>query len=249
MAKNKTLIYGRHPILDTINNGGSIDKIFLQKNISKDFDADIRKACKQYGIPMQYVPKEKLNRLCGQNHQGVVGFLSLVEYKKLDDLIPFIYEQSGTPLFLILDGITDVRNFGAIARSAELSGVQAIIIPQRGGAAINEDAIKTSAGALTKIAVCRESSLQKAITSLKLNGIKVIGSALDSENLLYEADLMGPTAIVMGSEGRGISREILKVLDSTFKIPQVGTTDSFNVSVATGIILYEALRQNQVALK
>ena len=143
----------------------------------------------------------------------------------------------------------DVRNFGAIARSAELSGVQAIIIPQRGGAAINEDAIKTSAGALTKIAVCRESSLQKAITSLKLNGIKVIGSALDSENLLYEADLMGPTAIVMGSEGRGISREILKVLDSTFKIPQVGTTDSFNVSVATGIILYEALRQNQVALK
>ena len=243
MAKNKNLIYGRHPIMDTLQSGGSIDKIFLQKNISKDFDAEIRKACREYGVPMQYVPKEKLNRLTSKTHQGIVGFLSLVEYKKLEDLIPFIYEQSGVPLFLILDGITDVRNFGAIARSAELCGVQAIIIPQKGGAAINEDAIKTSAGALSKISVCRETSLKKAIDKLKLNGISVLGASLQAKQALYDVDFMGPTAIVMGSEGKGISREIEKLLDSTFLIPQVGTTDSFNVSVATGISLYEVLRQ------
>ena len=243
MAKNKNLIFGRHPILDTIQSGGSIDKIFLQKSISKDFDAEIRKACREYGIPMQYVPKEKLNRLTSKNHQGVVGFLSMVEYKKLEDLIPFIYEQSGVPLFLILDGITDVRNFGAIARSAELCGVQAIIIPQKGGAAINEDALKTSAGALSKIAVCRETSLKKAIEKLKLNGITVLGASLQAKQALFNVDFVGPAAIVMGSEGRGISREIEKLLDSTFFIPQVGTTDSFNVSVATGISLYEVLRQ------
>jgi len=246
MAKNKNLIYGRHPILDTIQTGASIDKIFLQKNISKDFDTEIRKSCRQFGIPMQYVPKEKLNRLCGQNHQGVVAFLSLVEYKNLEDLIPFIYEQSGIPLFLILDGITDVRNFGAIARSAELCGVQAIIIPQKGGAAINEDAIKTSAGALSKIAVCRETSLKKAIEKLKLNGIRVLGASLESKSVLFDSDFLGPTAIVMGSEGRGISKEIHKMLDDTFLIPQVGTTDSFNVSVATGISLYEVLRQRRM---
>ena len=246
MAKNKNLIIGRHPILDTIQSGGSIDKIFLQKSISKDFDTEIRKACREYGIPMQYVPKEKLNRMTSKNHQGVVGFLSMIEYKKLEDLIPFIYEQSGTPLFLILDGITDVRNFGAIARSAELCGVQAIIIPQKGGAAINEDALKTSAGALSKIGVCRESSLKKAIEKLKLNGIAVLGASLQAKQALYDLDFIGPIAIVMGSEGRGISREIEKLLDNTFLIPQVGTTDSFNVSVATGISLYEVLRQRSI---
>ncbi len=245
MAKNKNLIYGRHPILDTLQSGGSIDKIFLQKNISKDFDSEIRQACRTYGIPMQYVPKEKLNRLTSKNHQGIVGFLSLVEYKNLDDLIPFIYEQSGIPLFLILDGITDVRNFGAIARSAELCGVQAIIIPQKGGAAINEDAIKTSAGALSKIAVCRETSLKKAIEKLKLNGIRVLGASLESKAALYDSDFLGPSAIVMGSEGKGISPEISKLLDDTFLIPQIGTTDSFNVSVAAGISLYEVLRQRK----
>jgi len=247
MAKNNNLIYGRHPIMDTINAGGSIDKIFLQKNISKDFDSEIRRACRLFDIPMQYVPKEKLNRLCGQNHQGVVAYVSLVEYKNLDDLIPFIYEQSGTPLFLILDGITDVRNFGAIARSAELCGVQAIIIPLKGGAAINEDAMKTSAGALSKIAVCRESNLRKAIEKLKLNGISVLGASLDAKAPLYKADLLGPTAIVMGSEGVGISADLLQVLDSSFLIPQIGTTNSFNVSVAAGITLYEVLRQRQSA--
>ncbi len=245
MAKKSNLIYGRHPILDTINAGGSVDKIFLQKNISKEFDSDIRQACRQFGIPMQYVPKEKLNRLCGQNHQGVVAFLSMVEYKNLEDIIPFIYEQSSVPLFLLLDGITDVRNFGAIARSAELCGVQAIIVPQKGGAAINEDAMKTSAGALSKIQVCRVSSLKKAIDLLKLNGIKVIGASLQAKTELFDMDMVGPTAIVLGSEGAGISNDVGKLLDDHFLIPQVGTTDSFNVSVAAGITLYEVMRQNR----
>jgi len=243
MAKKANLIYGRHPILDTIESGGSIDKIFLQKTVSKEFEKEIKQACRHHGIPLQFVPKEKLNRLCGRNHQGVVGFLSLIEYKKLEDIIPFIYEQSNAPLFLLLDGITDVRNFGAIARSAELCGVQAIIIPQKGGAAINEDAIKTSAGALTKISVCRERSLRKAIQLLKLNGIKVIGASLQGSTPLYNMDMQVPTAIVLGSEGRGISQEITKLLDDKFLIPQVGSTNSFNVSVAAGITLYEVLKQ------
>jgi len=246
MAKKSNLIYGRHPIVDTIQSGGSIDKIFLQKSISKDFEREIRQLCRSFGIPMQYVPKEKLNRLTGQNHQGVIGFLSLVEYKKLEDIIPFIYEQSTSPLFLLLDGITDVRNFGAIARSAELCGVQAIIVPQKGGAAINEDSIKTSAGALTKINVCRESSLRKAIQQLKLNGIRVIGASLQAKRPIYKVDLVSPTAIVLGSEGRGISNDVAKLLDDQFLIPQVGTTDSFNVSVAAGITLYEVLRQREM---
>jgi len=245
MAKKSNLIYGRHPILDTINAGGSVDKIFLQKNISKDFETEIRQACRKFGIPMQYVPKDKLNRLTSKNHQGIVAFLSMVEYKKLEDIIPFIYEQSSVPLFLLLDGITDVRNFGAIARSAELCGVQAIIVPQKGGAAINEDAMKTSAGALAKIQVCRETSLRKAIELLKLNGIKAIGASLQAKSALYDMDMVGPTAIVLGSEGAGISRDITKLLDDHFLIPQVGTTDSFNVSVAAGITLYEVMRQNQ----
>jgi len=245
MAKNSSIIYGRHPIMELIQSGGSIDKIFLQKGINKDFETEIRQACRTYGIPMQYVPKEKLNRLCGQNHQGVVGYISLVEYKKLEDIIPFIYEQSSVPLFLLLDGITDVRNFGAIARSAELCGVQAIIIPQKGGAAINEDAIKTSAGALTKISVCRETSLRKSIEQLKLNGIKVVGASLEATQPIYDLDMQMPTAIVLGSEGKGISRDVSKLLDDQFLIPQVGTSNSFNVSVAAGITLYEVLRQRQ----
>ncbi len=246
MAKKSNLIYGRHPIVDTIQSGGSIDKIFLQKGISKDFEGEVRQLCRSFGIPLQYVPKEKLNRLTGQNHQGVIGFLSMVEYKKLEDIIPFIYEQSTVPLFLLLDGITDVRNFGAIARSAELCGVQAIIIPQKGGAAINEDAIKTSAGALTKINVCRETSLRKAIQQLKLNGISVMGASLQADKPLYNMDMQVPLAIVLGSEGRGISNEISKLLDDQFLIPQIGSTDSFNVSVAAGITLYEVLKQRSV---
>lgn len=246
MPPKKNIIYGRHPIVEALSTGASIEKVLLQKSISKDFEKEIRNLCLETGIPFQYVPKEKLNRLVSKNHQGVVGFMSFIEYSKIEDVIPFIYEKSETPLFLILDGVTDVRNFGAIARSAELSGVHAIIIPEKGGAGINEDAIKTSAGALNRIHVCREKNLKKVIKDFQLNGIHVTASSLKENKVISDCDFTGPMAIIIGSEDRGVSHTLLKETDSNFIIPQKGKIDSFNVSVATGIILYEVNRQRDL---
>jgi len=237
------MIIGRHPIVDAINNGNTFDKVILQKGIDKDFDRQIKELTKSNQIPLQIVPREKLNRIYNGQHQGVIGFLSLVNYFSLDDVLPIIYEKSEVPLLLILDGITDVRNFGSIARSAECCGVHAIIIPQKGSAQINPEALKASAGALTKMTICRAPSLIKAIDTLKLNGITVYASNLGTEKVINQIDFNVPTALVIGSEGDGVSSAILKKVDEHFIIPQQGSTDSFNVSVATGIMLYEVLRQ------
>lgn len=237
------MIIGRHPIVDAIQNGNTFDKIILQKGIDREFDKQIKALSKTFNIPLQIVPREKLNRIYNGQHQGVIGFLSLVNYFSLDDVLPLIYEKSEVPLLLILDGITDVRNFGSIARSAECCGVHAIIIPQRGSAQINPDALKASAGALTKMTICREPSLIKAIDTLQLNGISVYASNLGTDNMIHDLDFKNPTALVIGSEGDGVSSGILKKVNDHFIIPQKGTTDSFNVSVATGIMLYEVLRQ------
>lgn len=241
--KTKTMIIGRHPIIDAIHNGNSFDKIILQKNIDRDFDNEIKELSKRFKIPLQIVPKEKLNRIYNGQHQGVIGFLSLVDYFELEDVLPMIYEQSETPLLLLLDGITDVRNFGSIARTAECSGVHAIILPLKGSAQINPEALKASAGALTKMTICRTPSIVKAINLLQLNGIQVYASSLGAEKAIYDLDFNGPTALVIGSEGDGVSSAVLKKADQQFIIPQKGTSDSFNVSVATGIMLYEVGRQ------
>lgn len=246
MAKSqfqKSIIYGRHPIVDAIKSGASIDKVMLQQGIRGEFEKEIRQLTKSNNIPLQVVPKERLSKFVGGNHQGIVGFLSMLTYYKLEDVLPMIYEKSETPLILLLDGVTDVRNFGAIARSAEICGVHAIVIPHKGGAKINEEAIKTSAGALTRIMVCREKSLVSAIEYLQLSGIQSFASNLKAEKKIFELDWTQPAAIVIGSEGEGVSYPILKKTDENFIIPQKGTTDSFNVSVATGIILYEVTRQ------
>ena len=246
MAKNqfkKSIIYGRHPITDAINSGTSIDKIMLQQGIRGEFEKEIRHLTKANNIPLQVVPKERLSKFVRGNHQGIVGFLSMLTYYRLEDVLPMIYEKSETPLILLLDGVTDVRNFGAIARSAEVCGVHAIVIPQKGGARINEEAIKTSAGALTKIPVCREKSLISAMEYLQLSGIQIFASDLKATKKIYELDWTQPAAIVIGSEGEGVSFPVLKKVNENFIIPQKGTTDSFNVSVATGIILYEVMRQ------
>ncbi len=237
------MIFGRHPVLDAIKTGTPIDKLLLQQGIRGDFEREIRYLSKQNNIPLQVIPKERLQKYTSGNHQGIVGILSFLTYYKLEDVLPTIYEKSENPLFLLLDGVTDVRNFGAIARSAELCGVHAIVIPQKGSAQVTADAIKTSAGALTNIAVCREKTISGAIDFLVMNGIAVYVSSLGASQQLHEIDFTEPTAIVMGSEGDGVSQSILKKIDSHFIIPQVGTTDSFNVSVATGIILYEVMRQ------
>jgi 23S rRNA (guanosine2251-2'-O)-methyltransferase len=243
--KNKTMIIGRHPVLDAISGGSTFERILIQKGIERDVDHRIKSLCKQFDIPTQSVPKEKLNRIYNGNHQGVIGFLSLVTYYKIEDVLPTIYEKSEIPLILILDGITDVRNFGAIARTAEVCGVQAIVVPDKGTAQINPEALKASAGALTKILVCREKSLTKAIETIQLNGIKVFASSLATEDSIFDLEFGGPTALVIGSEGDGVSNAVLRKVDQLFKIPQKGSTDSLNVSVATGMMLYEVMRQRQ----
>lgn len=241
-----TMIMGRHPILDAIEAGKEIDRLVLQRGVSREFEREIKEISRYHQIPLQIIPKERMDRYTRKNHQGIIGFIALIKYYKIADVLPLIYERSETPLFVMLDGVTDVRNFGAIARSAELCGVHAIIIPDKGAAQINEVALKTSAGALTKIPVCRETSLAKTIDFLKLSGIQIYASSLSTKDPIHALDFTGPTALVIGSEGDGVSKKVLSMVDQHFIIPQKGTTDSFNVSVATGICLYEVMRQRTV---
>lgn len=244
MQEKKTqLIYGRHPVVDAIQNGMAMDKIMIQQGTRGDFEKEIRVLSKSFNIPLQFVPKERLTKMVRGNHQGIVGIVSLISYQLIEDILPLIYEKSEVPLLLLLDGITDVRNFGAIARSAACAGAHALIIPKKGGAAINSEAIKTSAGTLTTIPVCRESSLTKAVEYLQMNGIQVLASSLKGKRMLFELDLTIPTAIIMGAEGLGVHQNLIEKSDDLVIIPQQGGTDSYNVSVASGIILYEALRQ------
>ncbi|KAA3621384.1 MAG: 23S rRNA (guanosine(2251)-2'-O)-methyltransferase RlmB [Bacteroidetes bacterium] len=247
MKKDKTqLIYGRHPVIDAINEGTNFDKIFLQQGTRGEFEKELRKLCNKHNIPLTVAPKEKLNKFTRSNHQGVIGLVSLIPYYLIEDLLPSIYENNENPLILILDGVTDVRNFGAIARSAEICGAHALVVPRKGSALINAEALKTSAGALTKIPVCRENSLITAIETIQMSGIKVMASSLKAEKLLFNFDLTEPVALIVGAEGEGISTGVERKADELFIIPQAGTTDSFNVSVATGIMLYEVMRQRMV---
>jgi len=237
------LIYGRHPIMDAIENGASIDKIMLSQTLKGDYEKELRNICKERNIPLHIVPKDRIASVTQKNHQGVLGFLSFLEYQLIEDVFPLIYEKGEVPLIMVLDSITDVRNMGAIARSAEAMGVHALIIPFKKTAQINAEAMKTSAGALTKIPVCRTASLGNAIDYLLMNGLQVVAAELRGKDTLEELDLTLPTAIVMGSEDEGVRPHILRKATSWFKIPMMGTTDSFNVSVAAGIVLYETIRQ------
>lgn len=242
MAKNN-IIYGRHPITDAIQSGQIFDKVLIQKGIRGEFEREIRQLTKQYNIPLQYAPKERMNKLVSKNHQGIIGFIAQIPYYLLEDVLPTLYEKETLPLVLILDGITDVRNMGAIARTAECAGVQALVIPKKNTAPINADAIKSSAGALIKLPVCRVEKLSAAIDFLQQSGFQVLASDLKASVYLHQMDFSIPTAIIVGAEDVGVRPHLLKKVNQQFKIPQVGTTDSYNVSVATGMILYEVLRK------
>lgn len=220
-----------------------IDKILMFKNASGESIKEIRELAKVLNIPLQYVPNEKLNSLTNINHQGVIAFKSGIVYQDLQQVIDWVNEKGETALFVILDGVTDVRNIGAIARSAFCCGSQAIIIPDKGVGALNEDAIKSSAGALEQINICRVNSLMKAVDTLHLNGIKVYASEMTATKKLYELALTEPAAVIMGSEDKGVFPALMKICDEQFKIPMAGSFESLNVSVATGMILYEAMRQ------
>ncbi len=239
-------IFGLRAVIEAIEAGKEIEKILIQRGIAGELFNQLRKALRGSEIPFQIVPPEKIKRLTSKNHQGVIAFVAEVTYYRAEDLLPKVFEEGKIPLLLILDKITDVRNFGAIARSAECAGVNFIIIPSRGAAQINADAVKTSAGALHRIPVCRENNVKDTITYLKEYGLQVIACHEKTDKLIYAADFSQPTAIIMGSEDTGISAEYLKLCDYAVKIPMPGKTASLNVSVATGIVLFEAIRQKSV---
>ncbi len=241
--KSNQQVFGIRAVIEAIESGKEIESLMIQKGISGDLFRELRKLIDQYDIKYQYVPIEKLNRICKGNHQGVFAFISPISFHKVEDLIPFIFENGETPLLLVLDRITDVRNFGAIARTAECAGVHGIVVPMRESAAIHSDSIKTSAGALFRIPVCRVSNLKKTIEYMQESGLQVVACTEKNDESIYTTDFSTPTAIVMGSEEDGISNDILRIVDKYAKIPLLGEIESLNVSVATGVILYEALRQ------
>lgn len=244
-------IFGWHSVLEAIEQGKALDKVLVQKGAKNAALSKIQPKVAENGGQMQTVPKAKLDRLVRNerfksNHQGIAAFLSLIDYYQLEDIIPKVYEEGGTPLFLLLDGITDVRNLGAIARTAECMGAQALIVPGAGSAEINALAIKTSAGALNRLWVTRTKSLSHAIEYLKLNGIQVLGSSLKGKRTLKEMPLADPIAIVLGSEDAGMSKEVSELCDHHFIIPMAGNTQSLNVSVSAGMMLYECLSQRNL---
>lgn len=233
---------GRDEVLAAIRSGKQLDRIYLQATVHGEQIDQIRELAFQHAIPINKVPVEKLNSLNVSNHGGCVALISKVQYQDVQDVIDQVVEKGEAPLLLILDGITDVRNIGAIARTAYCCGVHAIIIPDKGIGALNEDAILTSAGALELIPVCRVNSLMKTVDDLHLNGLKVFASEMKADTLLTDLPLTEPCAIVMGSEEKGIFPALMKICDDRFKIPMKGDLDSLNVSVATGMILYEAMK-------
>ncbi len=244
MKTNRHIIYGLRPVIEAITAGKEIDKIILQQGLKGDLYKELIDLAKQCEYPIQKVPVEKLNKLSNnQNHQGVVAFLASVSYANLENVVPSIYEDGKTPLILILDRITDVRNFGAIVRTAECCGVDAIVIPAQGAAQINEDAVKTSAGAIHKMAICRSQNIKTTIHFLKASGLKVMAASEKAKQIYTKADFSAPLAIILGSEEDGVSPEYMKLCDELIAIPLFGEIGSLNVSVACGVILYEAIRQ------
>ena len=244
--KKSPLIIGRQPLIETIKAGRAVDKILLQRNITGETISEIRDLARENHIPVQVVPVEKLGSLTKANHQGVVAFAGLVQYLDLQQVIDHVTGSGELPLFVMLDGITDVRNIGAIARTALCTGAHAMIIPDKGVGALNEEAMKSSAGALEHIQVCRVQSLLKAIDTLHLNGIRVFTSEMGAERKVFELPLAEPCCIVMGSEDKGVQPYLRKAADEFFSIPMAGDFDSLNVSVAAGIILYEAMKKRSL---
>ena len=241
--EKSNFIFGTRTAIEAIRAGKEVDKIFIQKGLNNELFAELRKLITDGNIPHQFVPIEKLDRITGKNHQGVICFLSEITFYNIENLLPGIYEKGTVPLLLILDKVTDVRNFGAICRTAECSGVNAIIIPTRGSAQINADAVKTSAGALQLIPVCREDNLKNTIIFLKESGVQIVACTEKTDDYYYSLDFTQPTAIIMGSEEDGISGEYLKLCDHKAKIPLLGEIQSLNVSVACGVLLYEVVKQ------
>lgn len=243
--KKENFIYGIHPVMEALKSGKEIEKIMIQTGLKGEGFQQLHSLIREMEIPVQFVPMEKLNRITRQNHQGVVAMISEITYQKIEAILPMVYEQGKTPLVVMLDHITDVRNLGAIARTAECSGVDAILIPEKGSAQVNQDAIKTSAGALYKVPVCRYNSSKEIITFLKSSGLKIVAATEEASSDYTDIEMTQPVALILGSEESGISAELLKISDELIRIPIFGDIQSLNVSVAAGVIIYEILRQRK----
>lgn len=242
----KDMIFGIRAVIEAIQAGSEIDKILVRRDMTSELSRELFTALNGLEVPVQKVPLEKLNRITLKNHQGVIAFISPVTYQHIEDIIPSIYEEGRMPFIVVLDAVTDVRNFGAIARTCECAGVDAIVVPLKGCAALNGDAVKTSAGALLKIPVCREHNIVDALKFIVSSGIKVVAATEKASQNYTETSMTEPLAIVMGAEDEGVSPEILRMCDNMVKIPMLGTIDSLNVSVAAGVLIYEAVRQRQL---
>jgi len=240
---NNDYIFGIRAIIEAIRSGKTIDKLMVKKGLQGELFQELSELIKEFQVNAQYVPEEKLNRITRKNHQGVIAFISPVPFYELDEIITRTYENGETPFFLYLDQVTDVRNFGAIVRSAECAGVHAIIVPEKGSAQINADAVKTSAGALHTMPVCKVRNAYNTLKNLQENGIKLFAATEKAQTVYFEEDYKAPCTIIMGAEDTGISNEILRIADSLIKIPLKGKIESLNVSVATGILLFEVLKQ------
>ena len=240
------MIFGTRAVIEAVQAGKEIDKILMRRDLQNDLSRELFNIVKTTHIPIQRVPSEKLDRLTRKNHQGVIAFISAVTYQKLEDIVPFLYETGKNPFIVLLDGVTDVRNFGAIARTCVCAGVDALVIPARNSVSVNADAVKTSSGALLSLPVCKENSITDAIKYLQNCGYCVFAATEKAEKTYTQTDYSTPTAIVMGGEDYGIASENLRICDEWVKIPLLGTIASLNVSAAAAVLVYEVVRQRNV---
>ncbi|MCM1369440.1 MAG: 23S rRNA (guanosine(2251)-2'-O)-methyltransferase RlmB [Candidatus Amulumruptor caecigallinarius] len=239
-------IFGIRAVIEAVESGKNIDKVLVRRDLGGDLAKELLYKIREYGVVMQKVPVEKLNRITMKNHQGAIAIISPVEYQRLENLVPALYEEGKTPLLLVLDGLTDTRNFGAIGRTADCAGVDGILIPERGSVSVTPDAVKTSAGGLFYVPVCRENDLAAAVRFLQQSGIKVVAASEKGAVDYTQIDFTVPVAIVMGSEDTGISENVLRICDEMATIPVLGNISSLNVSVAAGVMMYEAVRQRSL---
>ena len=243
--EKEDFVFGTRAVIEAINNGRPIDKVLIKTGLNNDLFQQLYHLIKENKVPFQFVPLGKINRVTRKNHQGVVALLAPTEFHNIEFLLPAIFEKGETPLLLILDEITDVRNFGAVVRTAECAGVQAIIVPEKGSARIGGDAVKTSAGAIHYVPVCRVDNLVKTIQFLQDSGIRIVAATEKAKEIYSLTEMKGPLAIILDSEEYGISEKILKIADQLVKIPVFGKIESLNISVAAALMVYEAVRQRE----
>lgn len=243
MIDKSQVVFGIRAVIEAIESGKQVDKVLMKKDLGGELARELLSVTREYNVPVQRVPVERINKVTRKNHQGVIAFMAVVDYYHVDDIVPALYDEGINPLVVVLDGVTDVRNFGAIARTCECAGVNCIVIPERNSVSVNADAVKTSAGALNYLPVCRERNLVKAVQYLRDSGFKVMGASEKTDLNYTKADFTGPVAIVLGAEDTGISTDVLKLCDTLVAIPEFGQINSLNVSVAGGIMIYEVVRQ------